>query len=535
MCPTSNRKLIRLFWRLGVVWGLLGAFGATHGATTSGTLRVDETWEGVVQVTGDVVVPEGRTLVIKPNAVIKFAAGRDDQSSGYDAEKCELIIEGTLKAEGKEKYEIRFTSSSFTLPGESGGGPSQPQSGDWYGIVFRKGLSDRSIISNSIIEYGYDGVTCINASPRLFRNRIEANYWNGILCDILSSPKINNNQILNNGYAGVNCKIQSSPSISSNEISGNRYGVLVQDVSAPVIGDLRLGENIGKNAIYGNLEYNLYNHTKQVVYAQRNDWGDNANADRWIRDDDENRKYGLVVYTPVFNSGKVSYLEFQSLAATVPSVTEGDRQKKQQEELAVLKKQVEEQKALTTSVTGTTTAVTGKPKESLAELKKKEEQQKEAERLRLLEEQLKQQEQIRLEQERQLALKKQQEEEEKKIMAASLAASKKETKTVAAATFVATKMVNELDNQPKPVKKVSPVLPDLAKQAKISGTVSLRVLVGTDGKPEEIYIAKRIGNKDFDQMINDEAIATIKQWAFEPGISGGQTVKYWTIVNLLFK
>jgi protein TonB len=96
-------------------------------------------------------------------------------------------------------------------------------------------------------------------------------------------------------------------------------------------------------------------------------------------------------------------------------------------------------------------------------------------------------------------------------------------------------MANELDNNPKATKKTSPVLPDLAKEARISGTVSLRVLVGVNGAPEEVYVAKRIGNKDFDQMINDEAIRTVKEWIFEPGLSAGQPVKYWTIVNLLFK
>lgn len=78
-------------------------------------------------------------------------------------------------------------------------------------------------------------------------------------------------------------------------------------------------------------------------------------------------------------------------------------------------------------------------------------------------------------------------------------------------------------------------MPDLAKKAKLNGTVSMRVLVGTDGKPEEIYVSKRIGNKDWDQMINDAAIAAVKQWLFEQGLSGGVPVKYWTVVTVLMK
>ncbi|MCB0833626.1 MAG: TonB family protein, partial [Bacteroidetes bacterium] len=166
--------------------------------------------------------------------------------------------------------------------------------------------------------------------------------------------------------------------------------------------------------------------------------------------------------------------------------------------------------------------------------KKREEAEKEAKRMKLLEDQIKQQERIRQEQERELAAQKKREEEEQRKAAAAKPVEKKEAKP-SAPVFVPTKMANELDNDPKPIKKVSPVLPDLAKKAKISGTVSMRVLVGADGLPEEIYVSKRIGNKDFDQMINEAAIAAIKQWEFERGLSNGQPVKYWTVVAVLMK
>jgi len=503
---------------------LLLASSVIASTTTSGVLKSDETWEGVVTITGDVIVPEGITLVIKPNALIKFSSATDDQKGGYDATKCELIVEGVLRAEGKDKYQIRFTSSHFTLAEESAKAKGQPQAGDWYGIIFRRGANDRSIVSYSIVEFAYDGITCINASPRLFRNRIEGNFWNGILCDIISSPKINSNQILNNGYAGINCKINSTPSISSNEVTGNRYGILVQDVSQPILGDLRLGENVGRNTIYNNLEFNLYNHTKNVVYAQRNDWGDNTKADATIYDDEENNRYGLVVFTPPYTSGQISLVEFSNIVISESRNPESDKEK-QRQEIESLKKKIEDKKLVTSTDT---------KKESLEESsedqkKHLEEQQKEKERLRLLEDQLKLQEQIRLEQEKQLALQKKEDEEKQRRLAAE------KEKAKAAPAFVPTKMANELDNNPKPIKKNNPEMPDLARRAKISGTVSLRVLVNAQGSPEEIYISKRIGNKDFDQAINDAAISAVKEWTFEAGLSGGQAVKYWTVVTILMK
>lgn len=503
-------------------------------ATTSGVLKGDETWEGVVIVTGDVVVPEGVTLRIRPNALIRFNASGDDQQGGYDITKCELIIEGILRAEGQDKYEIRFTSANFSLPGQEARNNVQPQAGDWYGIVFKKGNNDKSIVSYSVVEFAYDGITCINASPRLFRNRIEGNYWNGILCDIMSAPKINSNQVMNNGYSGINCKIGSSPSISSNEVTGNRYGILIQDVSQPVIGDERLGENAGKNAIYGNLEFNLYNHTKNVIYAQRNDWGDNTNADKTIHDDDENKKFGLVVYTPVYRTGRISYSEFQSLASTTTEAAEPSEEDKKakEKELEDLKKKLAEKKEQTTKQLASATDITSKEEKA----KINEEQIKENERLKLLEEQIKQQEKIKLEQERALAeQKKNQELEKQKAVAAAASKAVVPAETKTASSFVPTKMANELDNNPKAIQKVNPIMPDLPKKARVSGTVSLRVLVGVEGNPEEVYVSKKIGNKDFDQMINDEAIAAVKKWVFEIGLSNGQPVKYWTVVTVLMK
>lgn len=526
-------KTLRVFIPL-LILVLFTALSTQAAIKKSGVLKSNETWEGVVEVTGDVTVPEGVVLTIKPNALIKFAANRDDESGGYDVTKSELIIEGVLKAEGKDKYEIRFTSGNFTLPNEQGSSKLQPQAGDWYGIIIMKGNNDRSILSYCVIEFAYDGITCVNASPRIFRNRIEGNFWNGILCDVVSNPKINNNQILNNGYAGINCKINSSPSISGNEITGNRYGILAQDVSKPIIGDVKLGENSGKNAIFANLEYNLYNHTKNVIYAQRNDWGDNTNADRTIHDDDENTKFGLVVYTPVYASGKISYLEYQNLSSYIMKETKEDKTKKQ-EEIEALKKKIEETKRLQIEKQTSGAVIEDKSKEEQERLLA--EQEKEKERLRLLEEQLKQQEQIRLEQERQLAIKKKEEEEQKRAeeeRQRKAALEKKETKTTTTA-FAAPKMVNELDKKPVVISSVNPNLPEMARQAKIRGTVSLRVLVGLDGKAKEMYVSKRIGNKDFDQMIEEEAKNAVRKWVFEVGIFEGKQVEYWTVVNLLFK
>ena len=91
--------------------------------TTTGTLVADETWTGMVTVTGDVTVPAGVTLTIDPGATIKFQALNDDVGGG-DASRSELFVQGTLVATGTSGSPIVFTSTATV-----------PAAGDWGGIV----------------------------------------------------------------------------------------------------------------------------------------------------------------------------------------------------------------------------------------------------------------------------------------------------------------------------------------------------------------------------------------------------------------
>ena len=83
--------------------------------TRSGKLSGDETWSGTVQMTGDVIVPEGITLTISPGTVIKLA-DYDDTAGGKYPDRCELIIYGKLKIEGDKKDTITFISKRGVSP-----------------------------------------------------------------------------------------------------------------------------------------------------------------------------------------------------------------------------------------------------------------------------------------------------------------------------------------------------------------------------------------------------------------------------------
>jgi len=90
----------------------------------SGTLYRDKTWSGTIRVTGDVYIPPGRTLTILPGTVVRFAVRSDSVNhlrgeNNCPAPKAELIVEGTLNAQGTEGKPILFTSDSATpSPGD---------------------------------------------------------------------------------------------------------------------------------------------------------------------------------------------------------------------------------------------------------------------------------------------------------------------------------------------------------------------------------------------------------------------------------
>ncbi|MCK4394218.1 right-handed parallel beta-helix repeat-containing protein, partial [Candidatus Bipolaricaulota bacterium] len=112
----------------------------------SGTLQQDKTWSETIRVTGDVYVPPGCTLTILPGTVIRFAVRSDSVNHSLGqfncpAPKAELIVEGTLKAQGTETKPILFTSDSAT-----------PSPGDWGGIIFH-GRATPVTLSYLVIEY----------------------------------------------------------------------------------------------------------------------------------------------------------------------------------------------------------------------------------------------------------------------------------------------------------------------------------------------------------------------------------------------
>ncbi len=142
--------------------------------TTSGDTRDGEIWtaSNPPTLTGDVRVPPGVTLTVEAGAVISAAPLADGTQSGLDANRVELIVEGTLVVQGTlgvcSETSEQVCSEDVQCPaGESceGGDPvvfstasGTPAKGHWFGIRFLGTGGETSTLQGCRIEWARFGV-----------------------------------------------------------------------------------------------------------------------------------------------------------------------------------------------------------------------------------------------------------------------------------------------------------------------------------------------------------------------------------------
>jgi tetratricopeptide (TPR) repeat protein len=215
--------------------------------TTSGTLNNNEMWCGIIQLTGSVTVPLDRSLVINNATIIKFAPG------------IELIINGTLTAEGTSSHPITFTSAS-----------SSPQKGDWDWIKFDNS-SGSSILEYCDIEYAKTGIWCMNGF------QVSLEYVEVTNCQDFGLYLLNNSaytSVENSSFKHTtNCGMflyNSDPVIINANCMYNRYGLYCYNNSNPEVGHSNFSENeydgiTGINTGYIWMYYN-YPHFQNRGY-----------------------------------------------------------------------------------------------------------------------------------------------------------------------------------------------------------------------------------------------------------------------------
>ena len=237
------------------------------------TLEKDTVWSGMMMVYGDVYVPPGVTLTVKPGTIIKFK--RIDEKSDqnmFDIDSpyypvAELIIRGRLIARGTARDHIVFMSAAL-----------DPRPADWGAINFLG--SDDNIIEYVKVINGYNGVHAHGSSVRIshcefIKNGVGVSFkaeeetpdvpWFGkrsklIIKDNLfannkggigfrnSDAEIFHNEIIDNKFFGIFPKEKSKATVSYNEITGNKKGIYLYQAQ---------GVLFTRNNIYDNRDYNI--------------------------------------------------------------------------------------------------------------------------------------------------------------------------------------------------------------------------------------------------------------------------------------
>jgi protein TonB len=88
---------------------------------------------------------------------------------------------------------------------------------------------------------------------------------------------------------------------------------------------------------------------------------------------------------------------------------------------------------------------------------------------------------------------------------------------------------HEID--PRVIARVEPEYPLIARQAGLTGTTVVSVLVDRCGKVRSAKVATSSGT----QALDDAAVAVMHEWRFSPASDNGSPVAAWTSVVIEFK
>lgn len=83
--------------------------------------------------------------------------------------------------------------------------------------------------------------------------------------------------------------------------------------------------------------------------------------------------------------------------------------------------------------------------------------------------------------------------------------------------------------EPKKLKNVSPVYPDIAKQARVQGVVILECTISPQGKVSDVKVLRGI------PLLDQAAVDAVKQWVYTPTLLNGVPVPVIMTVTVNFK
>jgi protein TonB len=80
----------------------------------------------------------------------------------------------------------------------------------------------------------------------------------------------------------------------------------------------------------------------------------------------------------------------------------------------------------------------------------------------------------------------------------------------------------------KLIRQPQPVYPQIARQARISGTVELAAIIGEDGHIQQLSVVS--GHP----LLRQSALDAVKQWVYQPTLLNEQPVKVSTTIDVVF-
>lgn len=85
-------------------------------------------------------------------------------------------------------------------------------------------------------------------------------------------------------------------------------------------------------------------------------------------------------------------------------------------------------------------------------------------------------------------------------------------------------------SMPVPLHMVEPEYSDMARKAKLSGTVLVACVVDVNGRPRDLRVARGIG-----LGLDEKALEAVAQWLFKPGAKAGRPVAVQALIEVTFR
>ena len=199
-------------------------------------LSEDETWEPekTYIIHGTLEILPNSVLEILPGTVVKF--GRD----------AHIEVRGKLKI-GTPLVRVELNEPVYLTSNST-----NPQSGDWNGILFDHTHDSESFLRNTVIEYATVALDIKTTSPTLIDCTFRYNETSIALDG--SNTKIQNNAIHDNDIGISTIGRQTRPRIEKNNITKNETGIFCENVQS-IIQDNNFENN--DYAIKLNVKFDL--------------------------------------------------------------------------------------------------------------------------------------------------------------------------------------------------------------------------------------------------------------------------------------